>query len=238
MEEYRDLHLTIAAFKAVLDEPEFFDYKAGIVLQAYLPDAHLAQQELTTWAKARVSKGGAPIKIRIVKGANLAMERVEAALHGWAQAPYYTKADVDVGIGGHLDVGRVTVLSPVDGSEKWSVEGPANFAQLGFALDSQSDLDFDGRPDVLASAPFFDGAAGVQTGPCPGTITSASKVSRAAAMKRSLPDGAPGFVLDSADRVDGPRRRTAVRVNGRFGRALTDEEPYFCCFDHLLGESR
>ncbi|MEM7800620.1 MAG: proline dehydrogenase family protein, partial [Chloroflexota bacterium] len=95
MEEYRDLDLTIAAFKAVLNEEAFLNYRAGIVLQAYLPDSHPAQRDLTAWAQARVSKGGAPIKIRIVKGANLAMEKAEAALHGWEQAPYYTKADVD-----------------------------------------------------------------------------------------------------------------------------------------------
>lgn len=95
MEEYRDLHLTIASFKQVLDEPEFMEHKAGIVLQAYLPDSHMAQQDLTAWAQRRVERGGAPIKIRIVKGANLAMERVEASIHGWAQAPYTTKADVD-----------------------------------------------------------------------------------------------------------------------------------------------
>ena len=40
-------------------------------------------------------RGGAPIKLRIVKGANLAMERIEAAVHGWPQAPYETKAEVD-----------------------------------------------------------------------------------------------------------------------------------------------
>ncbi|MEZ4659373.1 MAG: proline dehydrogenase family protein [Caldilineaceae bacterium] len=93
MEEYRDLHLTIAAFQQVLDEPEFQNYRAGIVLQAYLPDSHAAQMALTAWAKERGA--AAPIKVRIVKGANLAMERVEAALHGWEQAPYHTKADVD-----------------------------------------------------------------------------------------------------------------------------------------------
>src|SRR5262249_24037675 len=37
----------------------------------------------------------APIKLRIVKGANLAMERIEAAGHGWPQAPYTTKTEVD-----------------------------------------------------------------------------------------------------------------------------------------------
>ncbi len=95
MEEYRDLHLTIAVFRKVLDEPEFFHHEAGIVLQSYLPDSSLLQQELTIWAMQRVARGGAPIKIRLVKGANLAMEQFEAALHLWPQAPHTKKADVD-----------------------------------------------------------------------------------------------------------------------------------------------
>ncbi len=95
MEEYRDLHLTLAVFKKVLEEPEFFHYQAGIVLQSYLPDSYLIQQELTIWAMQRVARGGAPIKIRIVKGANLAMEQFESALRLWPQAPYTTKLEVD-----------------------------------------------------------------------------------------------------------------------------------------------
>ncbi|MES2198782.1 MAG: proline dehydrogenase family protein [Chlamydiota bacterium] len=95
MEEYRDLHLTKELFIKVLSDPEFFSFSAGIVLQAYLPDCFLIQEELTRWAKERVSRGGAPIKIRIVKGANLAMEQFESSLRGWPQAPYLTKAEVD-----------------------------------------------------------------------------------------------------------------------------------------------
>ena len=95
MEEYRDLDLTVTAFREVLDEPEFLPLSAGIVLQAYLPDSHRVQRALTAWAIARRRRGGAPIKLRIVKGANLAMERIEAAVHGWPQAPYETKAEVD-----------------------------------------------------------------------------------------------------------------------------------------------
>lgn len=95
MEEYRDLHLTVAAFRKVLEEPEFFHHSAGIVLQAYLPDSYLIQQELTVWAMQRVASGGAPIKMRIVKGANLMMEQFDAALNNWPQAPYSQKADVD-----------------------------------------------------------------------------------------------------------------------------------------------
>lgn len=96
MEEYRDLALTVSVFKAILDEPEFLDFSAGIALQAYIPDSYLWQQELTEWAQQRLAKGGAPIKIRIVKGANLAMEKVEASLRGWSQAPYSEKWETDV----------------------------------------------------------------------------------------------------------------------------------------------
>lgn len=95
MEEYRDLQITVDLFQQVLEEPEFFNFSAGIVLQSYLPDSYPIQQQLTEWAMARVAKGGAPIKIRIVKGANLAMEQVEAALKEWPQAPYDQKVDVD-----------------------------------------------------------------------------------------------------------------------------------------------
>jgi RHH-type proline utilization regulon transcriptional repressor/proline dehydrogenase/delta 1-pyrroline-5-carboxylate dehydrogenase len=103
MEEYRDLELTVAAFRDVLDEPEFRTLSAGIVLQAYLPDSLTAQRELTEWAQRRVRAGGAKIKVRLVKGANLAMEKVEAELHGWRAAPYPTKADTDANFRRMLD---------------------------------------------------------------------------------------------------------------------------------------
>lgn len=95
MEEYRDLRLTCDAFREVLDEPEFLRLEAGIVLQAYLPDAWPVQRELNAWALRRVDAGGAGIKIRIVKGANLAMEKVDAGIHGWPLAPYPSKVEVD-----------------------------------------------------------------------------------------------------------------------------------------------
>lgn len=95
MEEYKDLHLTIKLFMELLSEEEFLDLEAGIVLQAYLPDTFDALVQLAEFAKNRRAKGGAPIKIRLVKGANLSMERVEAQLHDWPQAPYTTKEDVD-----------------------------------------------------------------------------------------------------------------------------------------------
>ena len=97
MEEYHDLELTAAAFRAVLEEPEFAAVDAGIVLQAYLPDCFDALRDLVDWHNRLVAAGrrSGTIKIRLVKGANLAMERVEAAVRGWPQAPYPTKAETD-----------------------------------------------------------------------------------------------------------------------------------------------
>src|SRR5690606_237584 len=95
MEEYRDLDLTLEVFKRILAKPEFKTLHAGIVLQTYLPDALAALEDLTEWAQARVADGGAGIKVRVVKGANLAMERVDAAVHGWPCAVLPSKASTD-----------------------------------------------------------------------------------------------------------------------------------------------
>ncbi len=95
MEEYRDLRLTCDAFRQVLDEPEFARLEAGVVLQAYLPDAWTVQRDLIGWARRRLDCGGAGIRMRIVKGANLAMERVDSEIHGWPLAPYGSKIEVD-----------------------------------------------------------------------------------------------------------------------------------------------
>ena len=95
MEEFRDLRLTLDAFMCVLSEKEFRDLSAGVVLQAYLPESHGALEELLDFARRRHEDGGAVIKVRLVKGANLAMEEVESELHGWSAAPYGSKPDVD-----------------------------------------------------------------------------------------------------------------------------------------------
>ena len=95
MEEYRDLSLTYMAFTKALSKPEFKDLKAGIVLQAYLPDSHLWQQKLVAFAKERVENGGAPLKMRLVKGANMEMEETEASIRNWECAPYNKKIDTD-----------------------------------------------------------------------------------------------------------------------------------------------
>jgi len=105
MEEYRDLEITVAAFQIALEQKIFLDYSAGIVLQAYLPDAYGIQKELTGWARKRVANGGSPIKLRIVKGANMEMEQVESAIQNWPLAPYDNKLDVDANFKRMTDFG-------------------------------------------------------------------------------------------------------------------------------------
>lgn len=95
MEEYKDAHLTMRLFKEVLSKPEFLTYSAGIVVQAYLPDAWDFQTELLEFAKERCLRGGAPIKMRIVKGCNLDMETVVASLRGWENPVRNNKTEVD-----------------------------------------------------------------------------------------------------------------------------------------------
>ncbi|WP_106848810.1 bifunctional proline dehydrogenase/L-glutamate gamma-semialdehyde dehydrogenase [Blastococcus sp. Marseille-P5729] len=95
MEEYHDLDMTLAVFMRIMDHPELRTLPAGIVLQAYLPDAMEAMTRLQAWAAERVDAGGAPIKVRVVKGANLPMEQMQASLMGWPQAPYQTKQATD-----------------------------------------------------------------------------------------------------------------------------------------------
>jgi len=104
MEEFRDLELTVVAFKRILDEAEFSSIAAGIVLQAYLPEAHAAFADLIEWAMSRHERSGGTIKVRLVKGANLAMETTEAELHGWSAAPYRSKSDVDASYARLIDV--------------------------------------------------------------------------------------------------------------------------------------
>ena len=70
MEAYKDLRLTLEVFRRTLEEPEFADLTAGVVLQAYIPDSFALSRELTEWAIERRRRGGAPIRLRIVKGAN------------------------------------------------------------------------------------------------------------------------------------------------------------------------
>jgi RHH-type proline utilization regulon transcriptional repressor/proline dehydrogenase/delta 1-pyrroline-5-carboxylate dehydrogenase len=129
-EEYPELWLTVRAFTHALDAPPLHRFGAGIALQAYLPESAAAFEELAAWALARVDRGGAPITVRLVKGAHLAMERVDAELHGWHPAPLATKAEVDANFKRLLD----RILRPeLAGAVRLGI-GSHNLFDIGWAL--------------------------------------------------------------------------------------------------------
>ncbi len=131
MEEFRDLRLTVDAFKEVLTMPEFSNLYAGIVLQAYLPESHEVFAELVDWAKQRHENSNGIIKIRLVKGANLAMEKAEAELHGWVPAPYKSKSDVDASYSRLIDV----ALNPDHANAVRVGVASHNLFHIAFALE-------------------------------------------------------------------------------------------------------
>jgi len=104
MEEYKDAHLTLEVFMSVLSLPQFKNYQAGIVIQAYLEDAESLMLDLLDFAKKRFSEGGAPLKMRLVKGANLQMESVISSLRGWPNPIRSNKIDVDANYLHLLDI--------------------------------------------------------------------------------------------------------------------------------------
>jgi len=95
MEEYRDKELTAEAFMRTLDRPGLKNVAAGIALQSYIPDSCETLIRVQQWGRRRVAEGGGRITIRLVKGANMEMERAEASMRGWPQAPYKTKSETD-----------------------------------------------------------------------------------------------------------------------------------------------
>jgi len=95
MEEYRDKELTAEAFMRTLDRKGLENVRAGIALQAYVPDSYRTLLELQDWARRRVAAGGGRITIRLVKGANMEAERAESSVRDWPQAPYRSKIETD-----------------------------------------------------------------------------------------------------------------------------------------------
>jgi RHH-type transcriptional regulator, proline utilization regulon repressor / proline dehydrogenase / delta 1-pyrroline-5-carboxylate dehydrogenase len=129
MEEYKDAELTLEVFKAVLSLPEFKQYRAGIVVQAYLPDAWNLQTELLLFAKRRVAEGGAPLKMRLVKGANLQMESIVSSLKGWEVPVLPSKVEVDANYLHLLD----RALEPENVSALNLGVASHNFFSIGYA---------------------------------------------------------------------------------------------------------
>jgi len=129
MEEYKDTELTLDVFKTVLSYPQFKNFTAGIVVQAYLPDAWNFQTELLEFALKRFADGGAPIKMRLVKGANLQMESIISSLRGWENPVLDSKIKVDANYLHILD----RALKPENACAMHVGVASHNFFSIGYA---------------------------------------------------------------------------------------------------------
>jgi proline dehydrogenase len=94
MESLDTLEATTDLVFDLLAEPEFREGPStGVVLQAYLRDSPAQLDRVLEWA--RTTPRGAPLSIRLVKGAYWDQEIVEARQHGWTPPVFEDKADCD-----------------------------------------------------------------------------------------------------------------------------------------------
>ncbi len=92
MESHEKKDLTLQVFKEVLAEKEFREcVDAGIVVQCYLRDSRRDLVALRDWAERR----GAPVWVRLVKGAYWDYETVKARAEGWPIPVFLEKHQSD-----------------------------------------------------------------------------------------------------------------------------------------------
>ncbi|WP_298861135.1 L-glutamate gamma-semialdehyde dehydrogenase [uncultured Gimesia sp.] len=93
MEQNSYKPLTLEIFKQTLMEKEFRDFdNAGIVIQAYQPQAEQDLMDLLKWTKKRKT----PIWIRLVKGAYWDYETITSQYHHWPIPVFQEKWESDV----------------------------------------------------------------------------------------------------------------------------------------------
>jgi RHH-type transcriptional regulator, proline utilization regulon repressor / proline dehydrogenase / delta 1-pyrroline-5-carboxylate dehydrogenase len=95
MEAYKDLDLTLEIFAKLTSMPSYWGVRAGVAIQAYLPDSLPALERVIELARRRVKNGGTKLRVRLVKGANLAAETVSASLHRLPVPIFDDKEQVD-----------------------------------------------------------------------------------------------------------------------------------------------
>ena len=160
MEEYRDLYLTADVLREVLGRKGLENARAGIALQAYIPDSYRVMRDLIDWSAERVKAGGEPLTIRLVKGANMEMERVHASIGGHAQPPYKEKK--------HTDANYKRMLSELlDGAAASKVRvgiASHNLFDVALAMVWASDIEKDFKGDFgdLIQIEMLEGMANHQ----------------------------------------------------------------------------
>ncbi len=95
MEAYKDCRITEEVILFLLSSQELHDSQAGVAIQGYLPESTEMVRRLVAASGDHVQRGGSPLRIRLVKGANLEFEKVESSAHGHALPIFPEKNQVD-----------------------------------------------------------------------------------------------------------------------------------------------
>lgn len=197
MESFRDLRLTLDAAMESLDRrPEL---PAGIVLQAYLPDSATALEELAGWARGRPGR----IKVRLVKGANLSMERVEAEVRGWPLATVPSKAAADAAFLARIEQAMATDLRI--GIASHNLFAVAHAHLVASASGKVDDVDFE---MLIGMAPAEARAVSADVGGVllyvPVVAPDSFDAAIAYLVRRFEENAAPGHFLRVVDRLGDP----------------------------------
>lgn len=92
MEQYQYKNLTLAILQDVLLQDEFRRRTdVGLTIQAYLTDSEKDLRDILAWAKLR----GAPVTVRLVKGAYWDQEMIQAQQKRWPPPVYRHKGSTD-----------------------------------------------------------------------------------------------------------------------------------------------
>src|SRR5205085_5489176 len=123
-EHYDVKDLTLQLFRELLDEAEFADLDAGVVIQAYLKDSGDDLADLVAFSSGRAK----PITVRLVKGAYWDTETVLAQAEGWPVPVFERKAETDA------NYERCTRLLHDHHGQVRAAFGSHNLRSLGYAI--------------------------------------------------------------------------------------------------------
>ena len=123
-EHYDVKDLTLQLARELLDEPEFADLDAGVVIQAYLKDARDDLADVIAFSSGRAR----PITVRLVKGAYWDTETVLARAEGWPIPVFEHKVETDA------NYERCTRLLHDHHGEVRAAFGSHNLRSLGYAI--------------------------------------------------------------------------------------------------------
>jgi RHH-type transcriptional regulator, proline utilization regulon repressor / proline dehydrogenase / delta 1-pyrroline-5-carboxylate dehydrogenase len=90
-----ELEVTLRLLEELALDPRYGPVELGVALQAYLEDSEEIAERLIAIGLERAERGLAPLRIRLVKGANLGVERIRASLRGFPSAVRASKDETD-----------------------------------------------------------------------------------------------------------------------------------------------